>query len=62
MKIIEGREGGVRKCLDLMTGFYENNGGLTKRGSTKIYSMLEGGQRKFTAKGRGVYEKFWDFD
>ena len=35
-KIIEGREGGVRKNLDLMRGVYENNINGVKGGSTKI--------------------------
>ncbi len=38
-KIIEGREGGVRKNLDLMRGLYENNINGVRGGSTKIKLM-----------------------
>ncbi len=54
-----------------MRGVYENNGrgstkkmyaGFTKRGSTKICYLIQAGQRKFTAIGGGVYQKFPSFD
>ena len=38
-KNIEGKEGGVRKNLDLMRGVYENNINGVRGGSTKIKLM-----------------------
>ena len=38
-KIIEGREGSVRKKLDLMRGVFENNINRVRGGSTKIKLM-----------------------
>ena len=38
-KNIEGREGGVRKNLDLMRGVYENNINGVRGGSMKIKLM-----------------------
>ncbi len=51
-------------------GVYENAGaatekvygGLTKMGVYENLLPVAGGQRKFTAKGRGVYETFPDFN
>ena len=47
------RGGGLRKSIRRID---------KKGGSMKIYYLLQGGQRKFTANGGGVYEKIPDFD
>ncbi len=71
-KIFEGREGGVRKKLQLIRGIYENDIDEARGGSTKIKLMEPDrtvfhklGLLKFTAKGGGCKKNFLifsDFD